>query len=139
MNAVVEYLDACRKKPFRWGSFDCLTFVHDGLLAQGVKPFADIRDWEYGDASSARVALTSLLKRENVENLGGLYDRYYDRVPYFAREGSIVGITWPNATGGLITGFTSGSHVVFVDQTGLRFLRPQDIRTRFWEIPCGRQ
>lgn len=84
---LAGYIDERRRRPFAWGTNDCVTFTADWLQRlTGTDPLGDLRGtWD--DAASAARALAS------VGGLLAAMDARYERIPWaFAQRGDVVAV-----------------------------------------------
>lgn len=123
-----QALTEARDKPFAWGTWDCVHFVSDAVLAMtDIDPLADYR----GAYSTEAEAWAVLSERDG--NLRQACRRAFGGMirPAFARRGDVVMLR-----GGMAVGICIGKVAAFVsdDGDGLVMRRMDEMA---WAFPIG--
>ncbi len=130
---LVEYVEAKRNTPFRWGAFDCAIFAHEALAVQygeiAIPHFAG----RYKTAKGAARYLRSFFE---VETLQDALSKYMIEVqPKFAQRGDIVSIRADSAIEGVgeALGVCLGANVAVTTLVGVAYMDRSSIG-RAWRL-----
>ena len=122
-----NYLKSVRRKPFVWGSHDCLTFTNDAFKAMHGAGWAD--DWLGRYMDGSRILRRNELKLEfRHQNFFSAVDARLHRVDCVPPLGALV--TTDKArrwVTGVAMGVCVGTKAAFLDKAGVIYMSIDDI------------
>jgi hypothetical protein len=124
---LAAYIEACRRKPFAWGRFDCCGFVAGGVKAlTGRDPMAAWRGLYTTEAEALALLGVGGLAAAVAEGMAGIGAQ---EVPVpLAQRGDVVVLELP---AGSSAGLCDGSHAFAAGPAGLTRL-PMSLAVRAW-------
>lgn len=130
-----EYLTAHYRRPFRWGTHDCMTFVNEWVSHVRGSGFYEPSLFPYVSERGAALAYRDYCRHYGFPSFESYFDKIFLRVDYLPPDGSVVArrVSAESATGSRM-GILTGRSVAFVTPEGLAMLPYDETTDSGWMV-----